>query len=43
MEGDAEECFRSVLEMFWLIDSAINAEKARVAEEEESLKEVSCK
>ena len=26
IEGDAEECFRSVLELFWLLDSAMKAE-----------------
>ena len=26
LEGDAEECFRSVLELFWLIDSAMSVE-----------------
>ena len=26
IEGDAEECFRSVLELFWLIDSAMKNE-----------------
>ena len=26
IEGDAEECFRSVLELFWLLDSEMKAE-----------------
>ena len=39
IEGDAEEYFRSVLELFWLIDSAMSADCSRRSE----LEVVSCK
>lgn len=32
IEGEAEECFRSVLELFWLLDSAMKAEAGEEAE-----------
>ena len=32
IEGDAEECFRSVLELFWLIDSAMKTEGSEETE-----------
>ena len=46
MEGDAEEYFRSVLELFWLLDSAMKTEetvKADMEHENKRLKVISCK
>lgn len=45
MEGDAEEYFRSVLELFWLLDSAMKNEKVDAGSVfiKGELKEASCK
>lgn len=40
IEGDAEEYFRSVLELFWLIDSALKDDKKENGKDEENLNAV---
>lgn len=46
LDGDAEEYFRSVLELFWLLDSAMNVDENTDGSKEETerneFKEASC-